>query len=719
MRAGAGTGGRTTAGRDHRHDAGAGGRHRELREQPRPSVADHLGDSQASFTANQPGGNPFQPDVNFRGFSASPLFGAPQALSVYLDGVRVNEAFGDVVNWDLIPRIAVARIDVIPGSNPAYGLNTLGGSLAIETKNGARFPGSVLRAYRGSFGRLGVELESGGASGDRHYYLAGSHFSEDGWREHSTSRVDQLFARLGSGDASGKVELSLLGADTALEGTQALPLSMLAEPRQPYTWPDRTQNRLAFVNLAFTRYMSADGLVSGNVHLRDLSSRNANSNVNDECAVGPCTFNAINDAIAVRESRAGFTLQATREAPLAGRENQLSAGVSFDASRSAFEGSSQQANFSAQREAVGISGFVTETDVDMRQDYARLYLLDTLTLAQDLYATMSASYNTTRVRIRDRTGTQPALDGEHRFSRLLPAAGLAYTPRAGETWYASASRGMRAPTAIELTCADPGAPCRLPSVFLADPPLKPVLSSTLEAGVRRPLAAGVRVAAALFRTDLEDDIHFVSAGGSALNAGYFRNVGRTRRQGAEADIQVKRSRWWFAARYARVDATFRSPYTAHSPFNSSANANGDIAVHAGHRIPGIPRDALKLLARYALGDAAFGARLGLYSGQFARGDENNADLNGRVPGYAVVGLDAHWDLAHGWRLYATVENLLDRRYESFGTLGANFFAGPQNAFDAANVRAEQFRTPGAPRAAWLGIAWQPGGKPGWPLHPPD
>jgi outer membrane receptor protein involved in Fe transport len=624
--------------------------------------------------------------------------------------VRVNEAFGDVVNWDLIPRIAVARIDVIPGSNFAYGLNTLGGSLAIETKNGARFPGTVLRGYGGSFGRLGAELETGGASDGRHYYLAANRFSEDGWREHSPSRVDQVFARVGSAGASGKVELSLLGASAALEGTQALPLSMLAEPRQPYTWPDRTENRLVFANLSATRYVGADALVTGNLYVRDLSSRNLNSNVNDECSAGPCAFNAINDAIAVDESRVGFALQATRETPLAGRENQLSVGVSFDASRSSFEGSSQEANFSAQREAVGISGFVTETEADMRQEYARLYLLDTLTLARDLYATMSASYTAARVRIADRTGTQPALNGEHRFSRLLPAAGLAYAPRAGESWYLSASRGMRTPTAIELTCADPGAPCRLPSVFLADPPLEPVLSSTLEAGLRRPLAARVTLAAAVFRTDLEDDIHFTSAGGGAQNAGFFRNVGRTRRQGAEADIEAKFSPWSFAARYARIDATFRSSFTAHSPFNSTADANGDIAVQPGDRIPGIPRDTLKLLVRYESGGAALGARLGLFSGQYARGDENNGDRNGRVPAYAVAGLDAHWDLARGWRLYAVVDNLFDRRYESFGTLGGNFFTGAQNSFDAASVRAEQFRTPGAPRAAWIGLAWQLDGQ---------
>lgn len=688
-------------------------RERDLREQPGPSIADHLGDARAGFAASRPGGNPLQPDVSFRGFSASPLFGAPQALSAYLDGVRVNEAFGDVVNWDLIPRIAVSAINVIPGSNPAFGLNTLGGALAIETKSGARFPGTVLRGYGGSFGRLGAELETGGARDGRHYYVAGNSFSERGWREHSASRANQVFTKLGASDDSGRVELSVLGADTRLEGTQALPLSMLADPRQAYTWPDRTENQLAHATLSAARRVGADNLVSGHVYLRDLSSRNVNSNVNDDCAAGPCPFNAINDAAQVDEMRLGFALQATLDAPVASRENQLTVGVTFDASRAEFSGSAQEANFSPTREAVGISPFSTETAVDTRQRYARLYLLDTLTLAQDLYATLSASYNTTQVEIVDRTGAQPALNGKHRFSRLLPAAGLAYAPRAGESYYANASRGMRAPTAIELTCADPNAPCRLPSVFLADPPLEPVLSRTLEAGVRRPLGGGLSLAAAVYRADLENDIQFVSAGGSALNAGFFQNVGRTRRQGAEIDLETRLQRWWLAARYARVDATFRSPYTAHSPYNSSADASGDISVQPGNRMPGIPRDALKLRARYALGSASIGASAAWFSGQYARGDENNGDANGRVPGYAVAGVDASWDFARGWRLFASVENLFNEQYAAFGTLGGNFFTGPQNSFDAGNVRAEQFRTPGAPSGAWIGIAWRPKAPADW------
>src|SRR6185437_11274022 len=108
-------------------------------------------------------GNPYQQDLNFRGFTASPLLGTPQGVSIFQDGVRVNEPFGDVVNWDLIPQSAIASIQLIPGSNPAFGLNTLGGAVAIYTKSGAEFPGADVEVSGGSFGRKTAEFEWGGS----------------------------------------------------------------------------------------------------------------------------------------------------------------------------------------------------------------------------------------------------------------------------------------------------------------------------------------------------------------------------------------------------------------------------------------------------------------------------------------------------------------------------------------------------------------------------
>src|SRR5262252_8202929 len=145
-----------------------------------PSLMERTFDS---VNINQAQGNPYQPDLNFRGFAASPLLGTAPGLSVFQDGVRVNEPFGDSVNWDLIPNSAISTITLIPGSNAIFGLNTLGGALAITTKDGFSFPGIEAEGYGGSFGRTAADIEYGGSSDRLGYFLTGNAFDEQGWRD--------------------------------------------------------------------------------------------------------------------------------------------------------------------------------------------------------------------------------------------------------------------------------------------------------------------------------------------------------------------------------------------------------------------------------------------------------------------------------------------------------------------------------------------------------
>jgi len=684
---------------------------RQIEALPSPGLPDFLERSMGGFVSSSSQGNPFQPDVSFRGFAASPLLGTPQGLSVYVDGVRVNEPFGDVVNWDLIPKNAISSVTLIPGSNPVFGLNTLGGALAVITKSGSTYPGIAAQAYGGSFGRWALEAEAGGRRGGADYFVAGTAFREAGWREHSSSEINQVFAKLGREDARNDLDLSVTAADNKLSGTQALPLSMLGSPRQAYTWPDETENRLGGLNLRASRVLDEQNLLFANLYYRETRTNVFNSNVNDDCGTGTCAFTAVNNRTAIDQDRVGASLQYTRLAAIGGRKNQLTIGGNLDSARTRFTGESQAADFTADRGTGSSEPFELDTSVKARQELYSLYLQDVLSLTEAWSVTLAASANGARVRIEDTSGTQPELNGEHSFFRVNPAAGVAYSPRRGDTFYANYSEGMRAPTPIELTCADPAAPCRLPNIFLADPPLKKVVSRTLELGLRQALGANLRVSAAVFRTDLADDIQFISTSGTAINAGFFQNVGDTRRQGLELALEGGTGRARFAARYARVNATFESPFTAFSPNNSSADAAGDIQVQPGDRIPGIPRDALKLRGELdAFERATFGATLLSFSSQYARGDENNQDRNGAVPGYAVVNLDARWRFTGDWELFGTVTNLFDRTYASSGVLGANFFTAPGNSFDAGNVQAEQFRTPGLPRAAWIGLRYESGRK---------
>ncbi len=168
---------------------------RDIARQRTGGVAEFLNLNANSLSLNSPTGNSFQPDVSFRGFTASSLLGTPQGLSVFQDGVRINEAFADIVNWDLIPKNAVASMQLLPGSNPVFGLNTLGGALTINMKDGFAYPGAQVSLSAGSFARSEVSVEAGGNDGTLGLFAAGEGIRDDGWRDHSSTRIQRIYAR--------------------------------------------------------------------------------------------------------------------------------------------------------------------------------------------------------------------------------------------------------------------------------------------------------------------------------------------------------------------------------------------------------------------------------------------------------------------------------------------------------------------------------------------
>ena len=232
-------------------------------------VSDLLNRRFADVHVNEIQGNPFQADVNFRGYTASPLLGTPQGVSVYLDGVRQNQPFGDVVSWDLIPRLAISTVALMPGSNPLFGLNTLGGAIAVQTKDGRSFHGTGVQATYGSDRRRTLDVEHGGMRpSGLHYYVAGQLFGERGWRESSPSDVRQLFGKLGwqRGPAT---EFALTGAyaNNELTGNALQEFRLLARDyRSVYTKPDIFDNHATSLNLTVRRASRANVLLTGNAY---------------------------------------------------------------------------------------------------------------------------------------------------------------------------------------------------------------------------------------------------------------------------------------------------------------------------------------------------------------------------------------------------------------------------------------------------------------------
>ncbi|AYQ41600.1 TonB-dependent receptor [Burkholderia aenigmatica] len=681
----------------------------EIGTQHRASLTDYFEKNLQSVDINEAQGNPWQTDVNYRGSTASPLLGTPQGLSVFLDGVRVNEPFGDVVNWDLIPSAAIDTIQLIPGSNPTYGLNTLGGALAISTKNGRAHPGGNVEISGGSWGRKTAQIEQGGTIGSNlDYYVTGNVANDNGWADHNSSRVRQGFGKLRYTDADTTLSVSAGGADNTLQGSQTIPRSFLDNPRQAYTYPDQNKNKAAWVTLSGDHYFNDNVEVSGNVYYRHYDNSNLSSNNNNNFQpTDPNSAEGTNALSDITTDSYGASLQLTLLGKLLDMKNQFVLGANADLANSTYLASQQDAYFTATRATVGIGDYRLQTNAKTHSANYGLYFSDTLSLTQQLSATFSGRYDWARADIGDESGQQPALDGHHTFSRFNPAFGVNWNPTPALTVYAAYNEGMRSPTVIELACADPNAPCSLPNDFVSDPNLQPVIAKTVEIGARGRIGSATTWNVAAWRTTLSDDIQFVSSGASSQ--GYFQNVGKTRRQGFEMGAHTKFGPVGIGANYSYVDATYQSTFVESSQNNSSADANGNIVVRSGDRIPGIPANTVKLRLDYTpVSQVDLGANLTWRGSIFARGDENNQDTNGKIAGYFLIDLDATWNVTKQLQLFATVTNLLNKQYASFGVLGENFFNGPGHTYDPANPVSEQFVGVGAPRGAWVGLryAWK-------------
>lgn len=560
-----------------------------------------------------------------------------------------------------------------------------------------------------------AQLEQGGTIGQNlDFYVSGNVTNDDGWADHNSSRVRQLFGKLRYTDADTTISLSAGGADNDLKGTQTIPRSFLDNPKQAYTYPDQNLNSVGYLTLSGDHYFNDNVELSGNVYYRHYRNENVSSNVNDNFGTvdddgNLDTTQATNDRSVITTDSYGASLQLTLLGKLGGMKNQFVAGIAGDFANSHFVQSEQDAYFTDTRGTIGIGGFAPQTDAGTRNANYALFFDDTLSLTRQWSLTLAGRYNWSRAVIGDESGSQPLLDGNHTFSRFNPAIGLNWNPVPEFTAYATYNEGMRSPTAIELACADPSAPCSLPNDFVADPALKPVISKTFEVGARGKIGGTTQWSAAAYSTTLTDDIQFISSDGAASTLGYFQNVGKTRRQGFELAAHTQLGPLGVSTSYNYVDATYRSSWTENSSSNSSADANGNITVKPGNHIPGIPENTVKLRLDYAATSKwHIGANFTWRGSIYAQGDENNADINGKIAGYFLIDMDTAYQVTKQLQVFASVSNLLDKRYASFGILGENSFNGPGHTFDPANPVNEQFVGPGAPRGVWVGLryAWR-------------
>jgi outer membrane cobalamin receptor len=693
------------------------------RSQVEGAQADNLSDLMqrrlSGVQVNDIQGSPFQGDLTFRGFRASGLLGASQGLSVYLDGVRINEPFGDVINWDMVPEFALDSVALVPGANPAFGLNTLGGAIALTTATGRSAPGVRASASFGSFGRKRLDLSHGGVSGDWQHYVGIGLFDEAGWRDESAGHLGNVVAKVGRQTDVGDFTLSLLAGRSRLVGNGLTPLYTFDDDgvRTPdlgsidraavYTHPDLTRNRLSQGSLSWRFALDARTTLEALAYARNSRRDTINGDAADDIEEGEEEANASFNRTQTRQNGSGLAVA------VSGRHgaHQWQAGASADRSRVRYEQTEQEGTFTPNRgvepldEPAELSAAVRGHSTTFG-----VHASDTFRLAPATHLTGTLRLNQSRVSntltsVDDDTGEVVERPEESfRYRSINPALGVTQGLGNGITLFANAARNTRVPTVIELGCADPAEPCRLPAGLQSDPYLKQVRSTTFEAGLRYGGALGASGSVALYRTDNRDDILFSSISTTGQQ-GYFRNFDRTRHQGVDVEWHWRTPTLDFGVTYNHLEATYQAAGTLRM-------GERNVDVQPGTRIAGLPRHVAKFSVDWQWapgltigGDLQALSRRGASGnedGRFEDDEEETADFS--LPGYAIVNLRAAWRPAalKGVELTARVTNLFDRRYASYGALAETLFAA-DGSYTGAE-RAAMFVAPGAPRALFVGAS---------------
>ena len=686
----------------------------------------------SGVNVNEVQGSPFQSDITYRGFRASAILGSSQGLSVYMDGVRVNEPFGDVVNWDMLPESAFANVTLVPGSNPVYGLNTLGGALAFTTKSGLTAPGTELKLSAGSFGRKRADINYGSKSDDGwHRFIAATAFDESGWRDHSSGQLGNVFAKIGRTQGDSNWDLSLLMGRSNLLGNGLLPSTnygadghdaptpgMYEQNRRwVYTHPDRTENQLNMLTFNLQRILDSSTELATNAYLRQSARQTVGGDAERQESNVPGIYEneAVLNYTTTRQTSYGASVNLTKLLD----KHHLTMGTSFDASRVSY-GSSQKAECALDGSRAVLNDCVDpelSTSGVKGKSYAiGLYAADTWNVSGQTYLTAAARFNHAKV-----TNTITNYDGvgvgtlkpqeSFAYNSLNPSLGLSQKLSSSLTVFGNLGQSNRVPTVIELGCADPAEPCRLPTGLQADPYLKQVIARTLETGIRWNATNDSGMSASLYRSENRDDILFRAVGATGM--GYFSNFSRTRRQGVDLSAYTSVGQVALRASYNYLHATYQDD-------GMLFGGERDVNVKPGDRIAGLPAHMLKLNADWRVASKlVIGGTLMTTSSMVTQGNEdglvgadnaNTSAAKADIKGYTLLNMHANYEAQKGLDFFARINNVLNRRFESYGMMAMNMFDQAGSPLDTNNSATaptvNRFVAPGAPRSFMVGMRYR-------------
>ncbi len=681
-------------------------------------------------------GSPFQADITYRGFRLSGILGSSQGLSVYLDGVRVNEPFGDVVNWDMIPEAAISNVTLVPGSNPIYGLNTLGGALAFTTKSGLTAPGTEVKLQAGSFGRVRADVAHGSKSEDGyHSFISATGFREDGWRDHSSGNLGNVFAKIGRQQSDSNWDLSLLVGRSTLIGNGLLPSRNYGSDgddlpygpgmyennrRWVYTHPDRTQNELNQLTFNLQRILDGDTELAAMAYFRQAVRKGMGGDVEREQVFDQNDNPVLLNGRPTYENEGALNLNNSRQTSAGGSLNltkildkhQITTGLSSDFAQMRYGSQAAECEINASRGVYDCEDPLGTAGVRGRSAAFGIYASDTFAYSERTHITGAARFNHARVsntitNYDDNGNGSDRARESFNYNSLNPSLGISHKLASNISVFSSVGQSNRVPTIIELGCADPATPCALPTGLQADPYLKQVIARTIEFGSRWR-GDDTEITATVYRSDNTNDILFQAIGSNPVR-GYFTNFGRTLRQGMDLSARSSYGPVTFQAGYSYLHATYQ---TAGELFGGD---DVEINVKKGTRIAGLPAHTLRAGADWrVIPKLTVGGTMLATSSIKTQGNEvGNIGEDGigdaSIKGYFLMNLHANYSAGKGLDYFARINNVFDRRYETFGMIAASSFDQygvglPDGSNNSGNV--SRFVAPGAPRSFMVGMRYR-------------
>ncbi len=630
-------------------------------------------------------GSPLSESVDFRGETATPVPGTPEGLAVYMNGVRINESYGDVVNWDLIPPSAISEAQIVTG-NPVFGLNAIAGAVVMNMKNGFTWQGTEINLQGGMDYTAQGYAEYGIQKGNWAYYVDIDGLGTNGFRYFGQSDAERAYGDIGYRAEGNEVHVSMTGGADGLGVAGTTPL-VLAEqnPWAVFTTPQTTRTTAEMITLSDESRITPTLTFNGNTYFRSYAQAHHDGNVSDFYSCGTADVCNSNDLPAVtpvtgppgsppgttplpdpyggtatvgtplgeidsnwtRTLSTGATAQLTDTDMILGHNNTMTGGVSVDHGWTHFTGSSTLATLPSDYVVPWSGELIDEpyydvapVDLEAQNTYIGVYVLDTFDITDRLSIHAGARFNDAQISLNNQlgepyaavsqaAGTYSLLNASQNFNRINPVVGATFKITPDIAAYASYSEANRAPTPLELGCSSPAAPCMIDNFLVADPPLKQIVARTVEAGFKgsnaiawAPAPGRLDWSASFYRTENQDDIYSVPS--LVTGFGYYANAGDTLRQGVDIGATYTTDKWDAYVNYSYIQAIFLTPVLLSSPNNPTADTNGNIQVEPGDNIPGIPNHKFKVGFDYeVLPGWKVGGDVVYRSSQYYFGAENN------------------------------------------------------------------------------------------------